>query len=87
VHEYACAGYPLISTTSVGATEVFLEDTKNGFLIGDLTKDSLKKALKKIVSLTDAQLQEMSDHSIQLSKNITPQIWQQSLLKLVHEHS
>lgn len=87
LHEYACAGYPMISTTSVGATEAFLEDTKNGFLIKDLTKDSLKGALKKIVSLTDAQLQEMSDHSVQLSKKITPQIWQKSLLKLVHEHA
>ncbi len=87
LHEYTCAGYPMISTTSVGATEVFLEDTKNGFLISELTKETLKTALKKIVSLTDAQLQEMSDYSIQLSKKISPQIWQQSLLKLVHEHS
>ncbi|MBL7917295.1 MAG: glycosyltransferase family 4 protein, partial [Bacteroidia bacterium] len=33
LHEFACAGYPIISTKNVGSCEVFLKDNENGFLI------------------------------------------------------
>jgi glycosyltransferase involved in cell wall biosynthesis len=84
LHEFACAGYPMISTYSVGATEQFLKDEFNGYLISPHNKTDLKNALKKIVSLTDNALVQMSRNSVELSKNITPQIWKESILKLVY---
>lgn len=84
LHEFAAAGFPIISTKKVGATEVFVNEGKNGYLVEANNKTSLKAALKKIVSLTDSDLNNMGEESVKLGKNITPEIWKQSLLKLVH---
>jgi glycosyltransferase involved in cell wall biosynthesis len=84
IHEFASAGYPMISTIKVGATEQFLKDAQNGYLITPDNKPELKNALKKIVSLTDDALVKMSRKSVELSKNITPQIWKESILKLAY---
>lgn len=84
LHEFASAGYPLISTPNVGATELFLKNNINGFLIQPDSKTELKNALKKIVTLSNAELLNMSEKSIESSKLITPQVWKESILKLVH---
>lgn len=84
VHEFACAGYPLVSTNNVGATELFIKDGINGLVINANNKLALKTALKKIVSLSDTELHQMGEQSLKLSQQITPEIWKQSLLKLVH---
>jgi glycosyltransferase involved in cell wall biosynthesis len=47
LHEFATAGFPIISTPKVGATEVFVNEGKNGFLVEPNNKISLKTALKK----------------------------------------
>lgn len=85
LHEFTAAGFPIISTSAVGATEVFLKDGLNGYCINAGNKDSLKKAMKKIVSLNDSKLIQMSAESRELAKKITPALWTQSLLKLVNE--
>lgn len=84
LHEYATSGFPIISTPKVGATEVFVNEGKNGFLIEPNNKTSLKTALKKIVSLADKNLLVMGEESVKLGAKITPEIWKQSLLKLIH---
>jgi len=84
LHEFASAGYPIISTNNVGASELFLKNELNGLVINANSKQALKTALKKIVSLSDSELNKMGVQSVKLSKQITPEIWKQSLLKLVH---
>lgn len=84
LHEFAAAGFPIISTPKVGATEVFVNEGKNGFLIEANNKTSLKTALKKMLSLADKDLFTMGEESVKLGAKITPEIWKQSLLKLVH---
>lgn len=84
LHEFTSAGYPMISTPDVGACEVFLKNNSNGYLVPSNSKTELKNALKKIVTLSDADLLNMSVKSNELSKQITPQIWKESILKLSH---
>ena len=84
VHEFASAGYPIICSNKVGAAEQFVLPNKNGFIIAANDKTELKNALKKIVSLSDAELLQMGEQSFGSAKQITPEIWKQSLLKLVN---
>lgn len=84
VHEFAAAGFPIISTSSVGAASTFLQPNQNGILIKANSKTELKSALKKIVSSSDAELNKMGVKSHQLAQQITPQIWQDSILRLVN---
>jgi len=84
LHEFACAGFPIICSNKVGASEIFLQDKINGYQVPAGDYYALKKALKKIVSLTDAELQTMAQKSCELSQQISPEVWTESLLKLVH---
>lgn len=84
LHEYTCAGYPIVTTINVGSSELFLKDKENGFLIEANNYSHLKSTLKKIVSLSNAELIKMGMKSRELSGLITPEIWRQCILKLVN---
>ncbi|MBX7093183.1 MAG: glycosyltransferase [Flavobacteriales bacterium] len=82
VHEFAASGFPLICTPNVGASEVFLEENKNGFLIEAGNKNSIKEVLTKCMNLNQDSLLSMSVHSHLLSSKITPQVWTDKLLNI-----
>jgi glycosyltransferase involved in cell wall biosynthesis len=80
-HEMACAGFPMILSKEVGASEVFLEDGKNGFLFQPTDKEELKRKMKLMASLNDNDLQKMREHSHALGQKITPSTWARQLMR------
>jgi hypothetical protein len=66
----------------VGARTAFLEENKNGFLFksGDVT--DLKNTLVSIVKKSDSELIEMANLSVEKAKQITPEKWCETLLKV-----
>lgn len=84
LHEFATAGFPIIATEQVGSSEKFIADNQNGFLIASNDKDSVKNALKKIISLNNTELLQMSDKSAELASKLTPDIWAKCLLQMVY---
>lgn len=84
IHEFAAAGFPLICSDKVGSTEVFLKDNHNGFIFSSGNKNELKNCMKKIISLDDAQLIEMGMKSTRLAKQITPDTWADTLMKILN---
>jgi len=85
VQEYAAAGFPLLLSREVGAKEVFLEENVNGFTFNKENIPEIKNSLKKIISLGDDQLIEMSGHSHILAQKINPQQWSQTVLEVYNE--
>ena len=82
VHEFAASGFPLLLSNQVGAKEQFLQETKNGFEFKSENISDLKATLKKIISLSDAQLLDMSAHSTVLAKTISQTSWVTNLLAM-----
>ncbi|MDF2448130.1 MAG: glycosyl transferase family 1 [Bacteroidota bacterium] len=82
VHEFAASGFPLILSDQVGSREQFLEAGKNGYLFESKNVNDLKIAMKKIMSSTTMEIVHMSEHSHQLSKRISPELWVDTLLKM-----
>lgn len=82
VHEFAASGFPLLLSDAVGAKEQFLEESKNGYTFKSQEVSDLKKALKKIISSSEKDLQVMSVHSNQLAQLISPKKWTDNLLKM-----
>ncbi|MBK9175766.1 MAG: glycosyltransferase family 4 protein [Flavobacteriales bacterium] len=82
VHEFACAGFPLILSSAVGAAERFLVETENGFrfIAGD--KSSLKKMLRMIVLSNDHELLGMGQRSHALGGLWSPQSWADTAMAL-----
>lgn len=82
VHEFASAGFPLICSTEVGASSVFLKDEENGFLFEAGNILQLKEKMKKIITLSDEELFEMGEYSAKLASQITPAKWVDTLLSV-----
>lgn len=84
IQEYAAAGFPIITTKAVGASELFLSTTENGFLLQSASKSEVKRELKKVMNLSNEQLNEMSLKSHSLAQKITPISWCNEFLNLVN---
>jgi glycosyltransferase involved in cell wall biosynthesis len=83
VHEFAAAGFPLVCSDQVGARLSFVEDGRNGFVYPSADKKELKKILKRIMSMSDGQLQSMANESAAIAGKIRPETWSQNLMGLI----
>jgi len=83
MHEFAAAGFPLISSDAVGASEAFLREGENGYIYPAGNVSKLKECLSKIASLTDAELIKMGNRSVEMAMKITPEKWVETLMGLM----
>lgn len=85
VHEYAAAGFPLVLSDAVGASEAYLEKGKNGFSFRASDSEALKNVLKKIINLSSKELILMSEKSHDLAQIHSPEKWSNTVLKIYDE--
>jgi len=83
VHEAASACLPLILSSGVGNKSTFLIDGFNGFSFNSSSVRGLALVMQKISSLADAELIEMSEHSYDLSKRVSPEMTAASLMSIL----
>ena len=83
VHEAVSAGLPLILSSMTGAGTVFLKEGKNGFSFESTDEEALKNALLSIINSDDATLMKMSECSAELSFQITPKSWANTLNRVI----
>lgn len=83
VHEFACAGYPLLISSAVGSSESFLRDQENGYLLKPGDKASLRTNLLSLFASDDAKLKKMGEKSAELGNIITPDTWARSLYSIM----
>ncbi len=86
VHEYAAAGFPLLLSEAVGASEAFLDEGKNGFSFPSKNVNELKKVIKKVVNLSSKELILMSEHSHVLAQSNSPEKWANTVIKIYNGH-
>lgn len=82
VHEFAIAGYPIICSDKVGAATKFVKDNQNGYIYDSNDKEALKELFKLMLKKTDPELIEMSQKSRELSLQITPGKWADTLIEI-----
>lgn len=80
VQEFSAAGYPMLLSDKVGASECFLREKDNGFFFQPNNIKELKDSLKKMLFLSEKELIDMQLKSIQLSLSVTIQEWSDSLM-------
>lgn len=83
IHEMALLGFPLVLSSACGAASEFLITGYNGFLFTRGSKDSLKQALLKTMSLHPETLKLFSDRSRRLGLRICPEHTAHSLLSVL----
>lgn len=82
VHEFAAAGFPMICSTTTSAATTFLKEGYNGFYTKPKDVSSIVAAMKKIIAMSERELFEMGEQSVELSKQITPETWSNTLMQL-----
>lgn len=75
VHEFAAAGFPLMCSNTTSAAHAFLENGKNGYFHQPYSVKSICDTFKKFVQASDKELNRMAEHSVVLSRTITPDTW------------
>jgi glycosyltransferase involved in cell wall biosynthesis len=83
VHEYASAGFPILCSDKVGATDLFLKDKYNGFVFNAGNSEQLKEKLNKFTQMPDKDLSTMAQKSFELASQLTPEIWADKLMKII----
>lgn len=85
IHEAAAAGLPIITSDACGAGTAFVKHNYNGLVFKSEDKGSLYKCLYKIMSATDDYLLKMAVRSVELSQQITPQVWAATFTSLLEK--
>jgi glycosyltransferase involved in cell wall biosynthesis len=83
VHEFAAAGFPMILSDKIGASEEFLKKGHNGFDFNASSKLELTEALTSIMTLEESVLFKFAAESHMLAQKLNPQIWTDRLLRLL----
>jgi len=86
VHEFAAAGFPLLLSSEVGSSSIFLDDGVNGFLFDPFSIADIKDALKKIILLNEQELWNMCLSSNRKAFTLTPDDWYGTLLSIVDQN-
>lgn len=83
VHEAATAGCVMLVSEGVAAGSAFVKHGYNGYIFPSKNKNAVKQSLTKVMQKTSIELQEMGKRSVELSKQITPEIWAETLLSVL----
>jgi len=83
LQEFSIAGFPLICSDRVGASDTFLMQGENGYSFQGEVVNDLVKAMKIIRDTTNSDLHMMAEKSHQLGMTITAESWIQTVYKLI----
>jgi glycosyltransferase involved in cell wall biosynthesis len=84
VHEMASLGKPLLLSNAVGASQDLLEEEKNGYSFDPNYSEDLKIQLLKIFKASQEELQNMGNHSAEMAKKFSSDIWVSQLTKMLN---
>ncbi|MEO8148881.1 MAG: glycosyltransferase family 4 protein [Bacteroidia bacterium] len=86
VHEFAAAGFPIITSNRTNAASLFLKDGSNGYEFRASDENSLFEAFRKLIHTPVSRLIQMGDNSVELAKQITPDTWSAQVWKWIKEY-
>lgn len=81
LHEAACAGLPILATTSCGAAVDLVEKGKNGYLFASDQPYMLADLMQRITERDNGR--SLGQHSLQLSYQFSPALFAHTLLETI----
>jgi glycosyltransferase involved in cell wall biosynthesis len=84
IHEFVCAGLPVICSDTCGAASVFVKEGFNGFKFKTGSFVDLRQKLKLLFELSDSELLTYSKNSISISRQITPKLVAANFKRFMH---
>ncbi len=81
-HEMSALGLPILISNKCGSADL-VSDGVNGFTFDPSDDLSIISAIEKFILLSDNEKKQFSLNSIKISKNITHELWNNTLLSLI----
>jgi glycosyltransferase involved in cell wall biosynthesis len=79
VQEFAAAGFPLLLSTAVGASEAFLKHEENGYFFQSESEEALTEVLLKAAKLSSEDRIKMGQKSRELAAFYSAETWSRAL--------
>ncbi len=83
IHEFACAGFPILSSENVGAADLFVEDGYNGHIFKPNSLEAIEEALLKIINVSQDKLLKQANNSYEMSNKITLKTWMDTFIQII----
>jgi glycosyltransferase involved in cell wall biosynthesis len=83
VHEMALSGLPMLLSNKVGAAEKFLVENENGYIFEADNVFQLTAYLKKMMALTNSELNDMAKNSHEIGLSLNHEDWKNTLSQLI----
>jgi glycosyltransferase involved in cell wall biosynthesis len=83
IHEATAAGLPVLCTDVCGAAADLVSDGHNGYLFAPGDADHLGRLMVRLTRMSDNDLQDMGRNSFELSRQFTPALWADRLLRCI----
>ena len=83
-HEMSALGLPILASELCGSSYDLVHEGYNGFKFNPYNKMSIKTAFENFISLSAEAKRELSSNSIKISKKITHENWNQSILSIIN---
>lgn len=83
IHEMTAAGFPVISSSKVGASTRFVKNNVNGWIFESGDKEQLKNILYKVIHSSEQELVRFSKISFNLGHTWSPKLWSKILVNLL----
>ena len=83
-HEMSALGLPIIVSELCGSSYDLVKEGYNGFKFNPHNETSIKIAFENFISLSLIEKRELSSNSIKISKKITHENWNKSILSLIN---
>ena len=82
LHEMVSVGKPVLVSDNVGSSSCFTKNGVNGFVFSYKKDNDFKIKMKRIMELSEDDLEKMGKESVNLSKSISIDSWVQTLNKI-----
>ena len=87
VHEFAAAGFPIITSEKVGARAAFVRNGYNGFVCRSEDVQHLYQTIKKVMEMPLKNLSHMGEKSKTLAQVINPEVWSNTLTEIIESQN
>lgn len=82
LHEFTCAGFPVIVSDRVNSQEVFFKEKINGYSFRAGNINDLKNCILRYTTMNDKSIINMGQKSNEFSKNLSVKMWVDTIYKM-----
>lgn len=83
IQEFAAGGLPILASKQCGASQVYVKEGQNGYIVDGAKTEQIQDALLKIINTDTKQLLAMGERSTQIAAGDNSDLWAKTLMSVI----